>query len=181
MSGRDTSIISPYTGNRTSMIRHVPNQSKNHGHVTRFALMTFIMLMIFASGCTQPVPASVPVPVQPEETGDLAIVTSISPVPGETRNTGKMVAATATKPDSTKIIITYTGGRDADRLMELETTITDSKGTTRTQSMGSRLGTTPVQSGGTDTFYGPYTEKAHLITIGYFSDGTHQDILDTWI
>jgi hypothetical protein len=141
--------------------------------------MTLTVFMIFASGCTQQVP--VPVPAQPGETDDPAFVTGISPVPGAAHTTGKMVTATATKLDPAKIVITYNGGRDADQLMELETTVTDSNGTTRTQSMGSRLGTTPAQSGGTDTFYGPYTGKAHVLTIGYFSDGTHQDILDTWI
>jgi hypothetical protein len=47
--------------------------------------------------------------------------------------------------------------------------------------MNSRLDTTPVQRGGTDIFLGPYTEKVHVLITGYFTNGSHQDILDAWI
>lgn len=87
----------------------------------------------------------------------------------------------STESRGTKILITYIGGPDADPLMELDTTVIDSKGKAKTQSMGSRLSTTPQQRGGTDIFQGPYTEKVHVLIIGHFANVTHQDVLDTWI
>jgi hypothetical protein len=92
------------------------------------------------------------------------------------------VVVTVEKPESTKIVVTYTGGGpDADLLVELGTTVTDSRGTGRLQSMGSRLGTTPVQQGATVTISGPFHEPAHVVCTGYFSNGTSRTILDLWI
>jgi hypothetical protein len=144
---------------------------------TGSAAITIIFLFLIAAGCTQP--SDVPAPVLTVPNTTPVAATLSQPTTDITKN--KMVTAVAHKPDPTRIIITYAGGRDADLLMELETTVIDDRGTTRTQSMGSRLGTTPAQSGGSDIFYGPFTEKTHVISIGYFSDGTHQDILDIWV
>ena len=144
---------------------------------TGLAVTTLLFLFLIAAGCTHQ-PAS-PNPVL-GVTDTLSVTTTMEQPTPEIMK-GKQVTAVVRKPDPTRIIITYAGGRDADLLMELETTVIDNKGTTRTQSMGSRLGTTPAQSGGSDIFYGPFTEKTHIISTGYFSDGTHQDILDTWV
>lgn len=144
---------------------------------TGSAVVTFVFLFLIAAGCTQPSAAPAPVLTVP----DTIPIAVTLPQPTTDIAKSKMVTAVARKTDPTRIVITYNGGRDADLLMELETTVIDSKGSTRTQSMGSRLGTTPAQSGGSDTFYGPFTEKTHVISIGYFSDGTHQDLLDTWV
>jgi hypothetical protein len=72
-------------------------------------------------------------------------------------------------------------GPDADQIIELETTVINSKGSVKTQFMDSRLDTTPVQGGGTAIFQRPYTETARVLIIGPFPDGTHQDILVIWI
>jgi hypothetical protein len=93
----------------------------------------------------------------------------------------KPIIATAQRIESTKILITYKGGPDADQLIDLQTTVITSKGSINIQSMGSRLDTTPVQIGGTDIFQGPYTEQVHVLITGYFFNGSHQDILDTRI
>jgi hypothetical protein len=130
----------------------------------------FVLLMLFplTTGCTRPAAATV-VTTLPVE------VAPVIPVPD------KPVAVTVQKIDSTMILITYGGGPDADHLVELETTIINGKGSVKTQPMGSRLDTTPVQRGGTEIFQESYTEKVHVLIIGYFANGTHQDILDTWI
>jgi hypothetical protein len=141
-------------------------------------LLLGIILMLLTAGCTsQAVP---PVPPSTEPGSSVTAVPSLSPPASSSAKT-KAVEAAAVKPDPEKIVISFLGGPDADLLMELETTVTDSRGTVRTRSMGSRLGTTPVQSGGSDTIYGPFRERAHVVIIGYFSDGTHQDLLDSWL
>lgn len=120
-----------------------------------------------------------PAPVTPPEPATpVPEPVPVTPAPQEPR---KDVSATVEKPDLSTIIITYRGGRDSDQLMELETIVTDDHGTVRVQGMGSRLGTTPAQNGGSVTFYGPFTQKTHVVATGHFADGSHQDVLDTWI
>jgi hypothetical protein len=147
------------------------------------SLTTIIVLIIgvVGAGCIQPAERPVAAPVTPGEQISSPSATTLTVTQVSVIAKTKSVTAFAQKPDATKILVTFSGGPDADQLMEIETTVTDSKRTIRTQSMGSRLGTTPVQTGGKNIFYGPYAEKAHVSIIGYFADGTHQDILDTWI
>lgn len=126
-----------------------------------------LVFLLLAAGCTGPVAG-------PPET--------ILPAPViTTALTEKPVAVSATRLDSTKILITYDGGPDADRLLELETTVITGTGSVYIRSMGSRLDTTPVQIGGTDIFPGPFPGTVHVLTTGYFTNGTHKDILDTRI
>ncbi|HSA37281.1 MAG TPA: hypothetical protein P5013_00120 [Methanoregula sp.] len=127
-----------------------------------------LILSLLSAGCTQQ-------SAQQAETVLPVELTKSNPVPD------KPIAATVQRVDSTKILITYHGVPDADQLIELETTVISSKGSVNIQSLGSRLYTTPVQKGGTDIFQGPYTDKVHVLTIGYFTNGTHLDVLDTWI
>jgi hypothetical protein len=132
------------------------------------AAFVMLILLLMAAGCTQP-------PVQPAVLPQSPEATTGIPAPGES------IVATAERIDSTKILITYGGGPDADQLIELQTTVIDSRGSVRIQSMNSRLDTTPVQRGGTDIFPGPYPEMVHVLITGYFTNGTHRDILDAWI
>jgi len=130
-------------------------------------IVLFICLILLP-GCTQPAgPPAITVP--PGE------VTAGITVPE------KHITATAQKIDSTRILVTYNGSPDADQLIELETTVINNKGSVTIQSMGSRLDTTPVKIGGTDTIKGPFSGQVHVIITGYFFNGTHQDILETWI
>ena len=131
-------------------------------------LFAILILALLAAGCTQQAAQPV-VPIPSPE------VTTSIPVPE------KPVFVTAERTESTKILITYMGSPDADQLMELETMIINSRGSVKTQSMGSRLDTTPVKIGGTEIFQGPFTEKAHVIITGFFTNGTHQEFLDAWI
>ena len=131
-------------------------------------LIVILIWLLLAAGCTQP-------SAQPVVTTPTIEVTTSLPVHE------KYITATLQRIDSTKILITYEGGPDADQLIDLQTTVITSKGSINIQSMGSRLDTTPVQIGGTDIFQGPYTEQVHVIITVYFINGTHQDILDTRI
>ncbi len=140
--------------------------------------LLLIAALLLAAGCAQPAGFSAE-PVTPrEETTDPEEL-PLAPLPSVTE-TGNG-AVIVEKPDSTKIVVTYTGSPDADLLMELSTTVTDSRGTGRLQSMGSRLGTTPVQRGATVTISGPFHEPAHVVCTGSFADGSSRTLLDLWI
>lgn len=134
-------------------------------------MKTTIIILVFlllTAGCAQPA-------AQP------AVTLQPSGVPPGTLVYDTPISAQAERIDSTTILVTYKGGADADQLIELETTVINSKGSVKIQSMGSRLDTTPVQRGGTDSIHGPFSEKVHVTITGYFFNGTHQDVLDTWI
>ena len=155
------------------------SQFQSHGAgkfpFLRVASAFLIIFLLLSAGCTRP--AGTPETDRAVQDTPQPVITTPS-VPQPTITNNKIVAATAQKPDATKIIVTSVGGPDADQLMELEASITDSTGTVRTQTMGSRLGTTPVQNGGTITIYGPFAEEAHVVVIGHFADGTHKDLLN---
>jgi hypothetical protein len=130
------------------------------------AMIVIVFLLI--AGCTQPVVQSAITTPSTEPTTTITVLE-------------KPIIATAQRIESTKILITYKGGPDADQLIDLQTTVVTSKGSINIQSMGSRLDTTPVQIGGTDIFQGPYTEQVQVLITGYYFNGTHQDVLDTRI
>ncbi|MDD1704109.1 MAG: hypothetical protein LUP97_02595 [Methanoregula sp.] len=85
----------------------------------------------------------------------------------------------AVKFDPSHITVDYQGGPGTETLIELEITVTDSNKKTVTQSLGSRLATTPVRINSSATFTGSYSESSHVVVIGYFSDGTKKTMLDT--
>jgi predicted small lipoprotein YifL len=132
------------------------------------AVLVILMIFLVSAGCTGPV-------AQPPAT-----ILTPDATPGITVQE-KHPAATAERYQSEKIRITYTGGPDADHLIELQTTVITKIGSVNIQSMGSRVDTTPVQIGGTDIFQGPYADPVHVITTAYYVNGTHEDVLDTWI
>ena len=90
-------------------------------------------------------------------------------------------AVTVTKPDSSHILITYPGSPQTDKLVELEISVTDSNGRVTTKSMGSRLGTTPIQYGSSYSISGSFDGKDQVFVTGYFSDGSRKTIIDTTI
>lgn len=115
---------------------------------------TFVILLLLAAGCTAPqVPAA--------------------------GQTGQPPEVTASQPDDSHIVVTYQGGPSMESLIELETTITDSQGRSQTKSAGNRLGTTPIPIGGTNSISGNYAGLDHVVVMGYFSDGSHRQMLDT--
>jgi hypothetical protein len=68
---------------------------------------------------------------------------------------------------------------ETDKLIELEVTITDSNGKAVTQSMGSRLATTPIPYGSSRTFTGSFEGTDTVFVTGYFLDGSHKLFVDS--
>jgi len=88
---------------------------------------------------------------------------------------------TVTQPDSAHILITYPGSPQTDKLVEMEISVTDSKGQATTKSMGSKQATTPIQYGSEYTFQGSFDGKDRVLITGYFSDGSQKTLIDTTI
>jgi hypothetical protein len=83
-----------------------------------------------------------------------------------------------TRPDDAHISIAFVGAPGMDGLLEMEITVTDSNGKSLTRSMGSHLGTTPIQIHSTNTFTGSYSGKNHVFITGYFTDGSRRTMVD---
>lgn len=117
-------------------------------------LLAILALMLAASGCTQPTSQqqqNAPAPV------------------------------TVIQKDNTHITISYPGSSDTTMLVELEATLTDSTGKTQTQSIGSKLATTPLKFGATIPFTGTFNGNDHILVTGYFMDGSQKHMLETTI
>ena len=127
------------------------------------ALAVVLAFVILSAGCTQ----------QPAGSGTAGSTVPMSPT------TARTPVVTAAQTGDRTIVVTYLGGPDLEDLMELEVTVTDSQGISKTQSMGSRQTTTPVQKMGTSTFTGDYRGKDHVVIVGYHANGSMQNLLDT--
>ncbi len=114
--------------------------------------LRYSCLIFVSSGCTQLPVGSQPAPV-----------------------------VTVTQPDSSHILITYPGSPQTDKLVEMEISVTDSKGQATTKSMGSKQATTPIQYGSTYTIKGSFEGKDRVLVTGYFSDGSQKTLIDTTI
>lgn len=88
---------------------------------------------------------------------------------------------TASQPDASSIVITYEGGPNMERIVELEITVTDSSGRSQTKSAGSRLATTPIPIKGTYTLTGDFSGPDHVIVMAHMSDGSRTLVLDQTI
>ena len=133
----------------------IAGKSSSMQRITTVLLLAVITCLIFTSGCTQAGPQSA--------------------------EQKKFLEVTATQPDATHIVVTYQGGPNMEKIMELETMVTDSRGVSRTQSIGSRLATTPITIQGTNTMTGAYEGQDHVVVTGYFADGSSKVLLDTTI
>jgi len=129
-------------------------------------LLLVVALIAFAvsCGCTQP--AAGPVSTQP------------ATQPGEETSFKEV---TASQPDTSSIVITYEGGPNMERIVELEITVTDSTGKSQTKSAGSRLATTPIPIKGTYTLNGDFAGPDHVIVMAHMSDGSRAIVLDQTI
>ena len=126
------------------------------------AALVLLSLVILAgtAGCTQP---------------------QIPPQGQQTEEQKSFVEVTATQPDAQHIVVTYQGGPNMQKVMELQTTVTDSTGKVQTKSVGDRLGTTPITIRGTNTLEGDFSGQDHVVVLGYFSDGSNRVMLDTTV
>jgi len=139
---------------------YAPNTALNRFY--GFLLLTALVLSVFAAGCTQTaIPAA--------------------PSPAATPATDIFREVTASQPDATHIVVTYEGGANMERIIELETTITDSAGKSQTKSAGSRLATTPIPIRGTNTISGDFAGEDHVVVIAHMIDGSRTTVLDTII
>lgn len=99
----------------------------------------------------------------------------------QTADQKQVAEVTVTQPNAAHIVVTYQGGPNMEKVIELETMITDSTGTSVTKSAGSRLATTPITIKGTNTIEGNFAGRDHVVVTGYFLDGSRKVLLDTTI
>jgi hypothetical protein len=131
-------------------------------------LLAVAAVMLIIAGCTG-VPSTPPA----------QIATTVTPVPATT--TEKIPTVTVERAGSEKLIVHFQGGEGLDNIMEIEITVTDSRGTSKTQSLGTRQATTPVQRYATSTFVGSFSGKTRVLAVGYSPNGSLTTLLDAWI
>ena len=131
-------------------------------------LMALLAVLLFIAGCTG-VPSSPPA----------SPVVTATPLPVTTAE--KTPPVTVERVGSGKLIVHFQGGTGFENLMEIEVTVLDSRGTSKTQSLGTRQATTPVQRYATSTFVGSFTENTHVFAVGYYPNGSRTTLLDAWI
>jgi flagellin-like protein len=105
-------------------------------------------------------------------------------------NKTKIVAVTAQQPDGDHISVTYQGGQDALTFGGANVTITTSTGTQvlkaayTAQDPGSaNMGwlATSVGSSTTANVANAFAGRDHVVVAGWFTDGSQQVLLDTYV
>ncbi len=129
-----------------------------------FLLFAALVVIALAAGCTQPATP--------------AVTDTPAPQPAEQE---LFKEVTASQPDASHIVITYEGGPNMERIIELETTVTDSTGKSLTKSAGSRLATTPIPIKGTYTISGDFAGTDKIVVIAHMMDGSRTTVLETTI
>jgi|WetSurMetagenome_2_1015567.scaffolds.fasta_scaffold00099_10 hypothetical protein len=146
----------------------IPGLFSNHTIRLSMILLAGPAVLLIIAGCTG-MPSSIPAS------------TVATPVPVVVTTAEKIPPVSVERVGSEKLIIHFQGGEGLDNLMEIEITVTDSRGTSKTQSLGTRQATTPVQRYATSTFVGSFTGTTHVIAAGYSPNGSLTTLLDTWI
>ena len=136
---------------------------------SRYLFIVLIVTTLLAAatifaGCTQPAPSS-----PGSSSPPLQIFPTATPSP----------EVTATKTDSSHIVVTFAGGADNGQILELDATVTDSQGASTNQHIGNKLATTPIGAGDSITFTGSYGGNAHIVVTAWFTDGSTKQMLDT--
>jgi FlaG/FlaF family flagellin (archaellin) len=99
----------------------------------------------------------------------------------------KIVAATVQQPEGTSITVTYQGGQDAGSfdyaIVEVyndDKSLVDTytNATVTDDATGNILGNIV---GSTVTATGVFSQKNHVVVVGYFTDSTQQVIIDTYV
>lgn len=103
-----------------------------------------------------------------------------SGVTGSIHHTG-IVSATAIQPGAGTIMVTYQGGEDAARVNQMIVMVTDSEGTSQTDTMGKPDDTTPLRAGSSISFTGRFVGKDHVVATAQFMDGSGKKILDMYL
>jgi hypothetical protein len=131
-------------------------------------LLAMLAVLLLTAGCTVQ-PSAIPAQAPPSGT----------PLPVTTAE--KLPPVTVERVGSEKLIVHFQGGQEFENLMEIEITVTDSRGTSKTQSLGTRQATTPVQRYATSTFVGSFAENTHVFAVGYYPNGSMTTLLDAGI
>jgi hypothetical protein len=92
-----------------------------------------------------------------------------------------VVAATVQQPDAGTIVLTYHGGPDAEKLVGMTVTVTDSSGQVQEKNLWSEPGTIPLPVGESVTFNGSFSGRDRVVARALFTDGKAQVVLDTGI
>jgi flagellin-like protein len=93
------------------------------------------------------------------------------------------VSATAQKIDASNVMVTFTGGEDAQYVETVQWTVSDDSGAVKTHTMGTAGSILPVGPRHKFTSATPNADrgKTHAVAAAHFSDGSDQVILDIWI
>jgi len=93
--------------------------------------------------------------------------------------TTKTVGVTVAQVNNSSMMLTFQGGKDAALVMDLNTKITVSNGSTiggLWSPSPPSVGQTDIVTGGTDAFTG----RDHVVVVANFTDGSTQVVLDTY-
>lgn len=144
----------------------------SRGRGPYLCLCIVLSVLLLACGCTQVPAGTTGSPGSANSAG--SAVSTATPAA-----TDEAPVVIVDQPDASHIHITYHGSLKTDKLVELEVSITDSNGKVTTQSMGSRMATTPIPYGSSRTITGSFDGKDRVFVTGYFSDGSQQPMVDT--
>jgi hypothetical protein len=97
----------------------------------------------------------------------------------------KFVGITVQQPMSDKVVVTYMGGQDSQSFQYGKVRITkDVLGdadVTYDNGDGTDNATLPNRVGSSVTATGTFSQKNHVVVVGYFTDSTEQEIIDTYV
>ena len=96
----------------------------------------------------------------------------------------KVVAATVSQPTATTIVVTYQGGQDAATLNYIRADVAGA--TSYTPAWGGFMNSTAAPAGTvavgcSTTANGNFAARDHVIVTGFFTDGSAQVILDSYV
>jgi flagellin-like protein len=103
-------------------------------------------------------------------------------MPGQVKES-KHVSASAQKIDADEVMVTFTGGEDAQYVETVSWKVTTGGGEDASYKMGTVGSILPVGTSHrfTAATLGGYRVQTHAVAAAHFSDGSDQVILDIWI
>lgn len=127
---------------------------------------TLLLAMSVIAGCSQPV-APPAIPTAPP----IQIFPTATPQPTPS-------VVDVVKTDASHVLVTFNGGPDRANIIELDATVTDSRGESQTQHIGDRLATSPVGAGGTIKFNGNFSGNVHITIAAWYANGSSKQLMD---
>jgi len=88
----------------------------------------------------------------------------------------KVVSVTLSRPSTTEVTATYQGGQDSSTLTGIVFNVDEDAGVS---TLGYTGGEVSLAIGKTDKF--DADPNAHIVAVGYFTDGSQQVLIDTHI